>query len=316
MKYILSVALAFAFSAFPDQSWSMEMEYWPASQTGNNVEPARIFIEGGVELDDGDRLQSLLDRHPDVERIIVGQSPGGYLFGGIEVANIIYDNDLDVQINGPAASAATVISLGARQRLYFVSDASGPGLGSQLLFHCAYISADACDERGTRRSAEILEKLTRRSADEWYEVLMSTTPDTVVRISVEEILQYDDWFCSDAGPDGTVCERTLVVDEAQPQGESGIFELGPDQCWLEYVRVPDTQSALSQIQGAGMVGLPNADTTQHVFNTSNGEVVVTFGQIEQADLEAWQTRYRQRSGLEGDLVQCASGADYVSRRTM
>lgn len=64
---------------------AMDMEYSPAE--GNL--PASILIRGEVLLDAYIQLEKLLDLRPDATRIVVENSPGGALYGGIHLARFI-----------------------------------------------------------------------------------------------------------------------------------------------------------------------------------------------------------------------------------
>ncbi|WP_139103293.1 hypothetical protein [Pararhodobacter sp. CCB-MM2] len=184
---------------------ALDMWYSGGYNTGERFDVPFIYLDGPVEYGDEQRLASLLQQHPDVEEIVVGMSPGGSLHAGIAIARLIHERRLHVKLEGPAASAATVISLGSRTQLRFQGDFAIQQ-GTTLLFHCAYLSGnDYCDERATRRSAELLASFSDWSIDQWMRLLMPTTPATVERVSLWDIIDRSAWECEAEAHLSVVC---------------------------------------------------------------------------------------------------------------
>ncbi|MFE3837764.1 hypothetical protein [Pseudogemmobacter sonorensis] len=270
-----------------------------------------------MEFGDEILFAEMLDRHPDVEKIIVGNSPGGNLHAGIEIARLIFDRDLSVQINGPAASAATVIALAARQKLEYLPDSYVPDVGTELLFHCAYMAGNSyCDEFATRRSARVLGEITGKPEQEWFDLMMATTPDTVVRVGLEEILQYDDWYCDYAGfGRGIFCERIILAGmEPQEKTAGSPFAAPAGQCWLELRRSASADEAFNDITGIGM--LMPVDVENNVFITYDDHVAITFGLVDASGFDRILSELGEKYSV-GDLSGvCADGQDYAGRYKM
>lgn len=243
MVFFKNVILVAALSGAASVS-AMEMTYEPAGTGAGRMEqwPATITLEGPVEWGDQDKLRAILERHPDVEQVIIGQSPGGSLYAGIYMAEVLYDSGLPLKLIGPAASAATVISLGARTEVNF-GEENDTYRGTKLLFHCAYIRGESvCDGRATEALSEALAKFTRRSADDWYDFLMEeTTPDTVEPVRMFSILNRE-WQCAPEDFRGTTCFRIPSEDDLiGPMVASGTFEV------IEASR-PSLQEALQYVE--------------------------------------------------------------------
>lgn len=294
----------------------MDMEYWSAT-TGEgrmNNNPATIFLSGPVERGDGEKLRTLIERNPDAEQLIIGKSPGGVLMEGIKMAGIIYDSGIEVQVNGPAASAATIISLGARNTVRFVEGAGARFRGTELLFHCAYIPGkDICDESGTLWAAETLAKYTIRNLDTWFKFLMEkTTPATVERILLRDLIE-GEWDCYDAGRKGTECTRWNVVTQDQPDKELGEFEAEPGSCYLVHRRVDETQAMLTRHMGLSQLGGGEfMDINSDIYNSAAGDIVMTFGLVKEGEKDQLIQKIEARLGLNG-IEGCVSGAEFVSR---
>ena len=190
----------------PISSTALDMYYAAEFRSGSIVDDANVYLEGPVDFGDEKKLRRLLDQHPDIKEIIVGISPGGSLHAGIEIAELIHNQGLTVKLEGPAASAATVIALGSNTRLRFQGDFAHQQ-GTTLLFHCAYLRGnDFCDEPATRESAVRLARFTSWSVDRWMRVLMATSPATVERISIWDVLDRDEWQCEAEAHLSVVCK--------------------------------------------------------------------------------------------------------------
>lgn len=87
------------------------------------------------------------------------------------------------------ASAATTISLGARNKLIYFEGGAAGAIATDLRFHCAYIkAADGCHTQATKASARVFQELTGRPWKERFDTLMATSPETVISISLQEIM--------------------------------------------------------------------------------------------------------------------------------
>lgn len=256
-------------------SWSvpvvaLDMSYSPEFRSGDILDDASIYLDGPVEFGDDQKLHRLLEQHPDVKEVIVGQSPGGSLHAGIEIAEIIFERRLSVKLEGPAASAATVISLGSQTRIRFQGDFAQQQ-GSSLLFHCAYLRGnDFCDEPATRASAVKLAQFSDWSVDRWMRVLMSTTPATTERISLWDILDRDQWDCEAEAHLSVVCRNGAI---AVPAITPVVPSLGPD------IRmVCNTQGSVTNIRRG-----PSAKNFPVLDSVENGQQVIVLREVTNSE---------------------------------
>lgn len=193
--------------ASPSKATALEFQYVPPCNCGVAFDDAALILDGSVERGDAAKLARALDRHPDVTEIIVGISPGGSLAAGIGIAKLIRSRGLYVKLEGPAASAAAVLSLGARDRVRFQGD-STQQQGSTLLFHCAYLRGETtCHRDATQLLASELSTLSVWSTETWFRLLMTTSPSTVQRVSLWDILGKSNWTSKAEAHLSVVCHR-------------------------------------------------------------------------------------------------------------
>jgi hypothetical protein len=184
---------------------AVEIEYVEHWSQGNMEEFSHLVLSGQILPGDSDVFRSHLARYPDVRFVKIGQSPGGSLYDGIKIAELIRNAGLHVQVLGPAASAASIISLGGRESVSFYE---GDGfVQSEVLFHCAYLRGEAqCHAEATQDMARVLSILTTISQPEWYSWLMTeTSPSEVVPIKLSELFSH--WDCWTSGRTGTHCSE-------------------------------------------------------------------------------------------------------------
>lgn len=258
------------FASWATSSSALEMSYAPEFRSGNILDDASIYLEGPVEFGDDQKLRRMLDQNPDVKEIIVGLSPGGSLHAGIGIAELIFDRGLSVKLEGPAASAATVISLGSQTRIRFQGDFAQQQ-GTTLLFHCAYLRGNNfCDEPATRVSAEKLARFSDWSVDRWMRVLMATSPATVERISLWDILDRDQWSCEAEAHLSVVCKTEGFVETSS---SSVTPRLGPD------VRmICNTQGPVTNIRRG-----PSAKNYAVLDSVENGQHVTVLRDVINPD---------------------------------
>ena len=215
----LRTALLATLAILAPPAFALEMVYAPEFRSGNIRDDANIYLEGPVEFGDEIKLARMLAQHPDVKEIIVGQSPGGSLHAGIVIADLIYRRELHVKLEGPAGSAATIISLGSKTRIRFQGDFAHQQ-GTTLQFHCAYKRGNSyCDEPATRASAKRLASYTSWSTDRWMMLLMSTSPSTYKRVSLWDVIDKSQWNCEAEAHLSVVC-HSKTAKTSTPQSAS------------------------------------------------------------------------------------------------
>lgn len=209
-KYWYILATVFVLNIVPETSQALNFEYvpedkWEEGRGNGGGDYAHLVISGDVVFGDGDRFSEYLARHGDVRFVRIRRSPGGSLLEGIKIAEIIHERGLHVVVEGPAASAAAIISLGGSESVTFFD--SSHFNSSRVLFHCAYLRGEqVCHAESTRLQAITLAKFTKISEEQWYNFLMSeTTPAKVVPIQLSKLFSH--WNCWTSGRTGTHCSK-------------------------------------------------------------------------------------------------------------
>ena len=303
LKKIILVAAAFGATSVA----AMDMTYKPAGTGQGRMEqwPSSITLEGPVEWGDDQKLREILAQYPDVEEVVIGRSPGGSLHAGIYMAEVLYEAGLPLRLEGPAASAATVISLGAKNQVTF-GEASQNYRGTQLLFHCAYIQGETvCDGQATKILSEALASFTRRTADDWYSFLMEeTTPDTVEPVRMFSLLSRS-WHCASEDRRGTTCYRIFADEDLI----GPIVSLGRQEI-IEASR-PSLDEALAYVSETGV----SDRSTFRIFESSNGWFAISRQDTNARMCAGYLSDFQEMDlgGYPPADAFCSSGDNFVRK---
>lgn len=90
---------------------------WPL---GNNlahaadiwVKGSDIYLKGQIKWEDYDRLKRIISGYSRTNRVVIVNSPGGSLYGGIYMGRLIRENGLETHLIGDCSSACNHIFAG------------------------------------------------------------------------------------------------------------------------------------------------------------------------------------------------------------
>ncbi|MCW0232070.1 MAG: hypothetical protein OJJ21_00555 [Ferrovibrio sp.] len=111
------------------------LQAMPASAMVMEVVDNQLIMSGAVVSGDYFNITSLLDRNPQVDTVVVRNSPGGHAFTGFGIGAIIRARKLNTAVSGYCRSACSRIFLGGVERRFATDTPPGQ---TYVAFHGNY----------------------------------------------------------------------------------------------------------------------------------------------------------------------------------
>ena len=106
------------------------------------VSGSDIYLEGSIKHEDSARLNYIINNNPQTNRVVIVQSPGGNLYAGIRMGQMIRSKGLETYLHKDCSSACNHIFAGGFFRDMASTARLGLHIGGQTYDYAVYTTRD------------------------------------------------------------------------------------------------------------------------------------------------------------------------------